>query len=128
MKKLILSILLTVTSSSAIAEWTYITSNNIADFYYDKTTILKKNNMVKMWDMSDYKSAQKSPDGAYLSERSLTEYDCTEVRHTSLNLAAFSGNMLEGKIIYTYQYDRKWRDIPPDTVAKNLWEIACGKK
>ena len=130
MKKLILTILLTITSTSAMAEWTYLTSSNSEDIYIDKSDIREKGNMVKMWDMTDYKSRQiqTDKDGAsFLSTRSLTEYDCLEVKFTTLNITFFSGNLGEGEIVFNHQYDKKWADIPPDTIVKRLWKTACNK-
>jgi hypothetical protein len=130
MKKLLLAILLTIISTSAMAEWTYLTSSNSEDYYIDKSDIRKKGTRVKMWDMTDYKSAQTqiNTDGAsFLSSKSLTEYDCLEVKFTTLNITLFSGNLGKGEPVFNQQYDIKWTDIPPDTIVKRLWKTACNK-
>ena len=125
------AIILTVTSTSALAEWTYLTKdmNKNYDIYVDKSEIRKNGNIVKMWDMSDYKSTQKTSDGSsYLSIRSLSKYDCKEVRFEILDIAFYSGGMLEGEIVSYAKYEYGWQEIPPDTFVKTLWKAACGKK
>jgi hypothetical protein len=122
-------ILLTLASMNVMAEWTYISSNNDVDYYVDKTEIRKEGNMVKMWELVDYKLPQKnSAVATYLSARTYSEYDCNEARARIKELSSFRDNMLKGELLETVQGEGKWSYIPPDTVFKDLWEIACGKK
>ena len=130
MKLLIITVLLAVFSTGAMAEWTYIASSedNAFDVYIDKTTIRKRGNVAKMWELRDFKAPQKEASGSYLSSRMLEEYDCVEIRQRLLALTDFSGNMGSGQIIFNHQYDNnKWADIAPDTVIMELWKAACKK-
>lgn len=112
-----------------MAEWAYLTSSNIANYYVDKSDIRKNGNTVKMWDMVDYNSVQKHPNKkSFLSMKEFVEYDCEEVRYASLSLIYFSGNMGSGEVVSSYQYDREWVDIAPDTISKIIWKSACDKK
>ena len=128
--KLLIAALLAVFSTGAMAEWTYLTSSedNAYDIYIDKTTIRKRGNVAKMWELRDFKAPQKEASGSYLSSRMLEEYDCVEIRQRLLALTDFSGNMGSGQIIFNHQYDNnKWADIAPDTVIMELWKAACKK-
>ena len=128
--KLLIAALLAVFSTGAMAEWTYLTSSedNAYDIYIDKTTIRKRGNVAKMWELRDFKAPQKEASGSYLSSRMLEEYDCVEIRQRLLALTDFSGNMGSGQIIFNHQYDNnKWADIAPDTVNMELWKAACKK-
>lgn len=128
--KLLIAALLAVFSTGAMAEWTYLTSreDNAFDVYIDKTTIRKRGNVAKMWELRDFKAPQKEASGSYLSSRMLEEYDCVEIRQRLLALTDFSGNMGSGQIIFNHQYDNnKWADIAPDTVNMELWKAACKK-
>jgi len=128
--KLLIAVLLAVFSTGAMAEWTYLTSreDNAFDVYIDKTTIRKRGNVAKMWELRDFKAPQKEASGSYLSSRMLEEYDCVEIRQRLLALTDFSGNMGSGQIIFNHQYDNnKWADIAPDTVNMELWKAACKK-
>ena len=128
--KPLIAVLLAVFSTGAMAEWTYLTSreDNAFDVYIDKTTIRKRGNVAKMWELRDFKAPQKEASGSYLSSRMLEEYDCVEIRQRLLALTDFSGNMGSGQIIFNHQYDNnKWADIAPDTVNMELWKAACKK-
>ena len=128
--KLLIAALLAVFSTGAMAEWTYLTSSedNDRDVYIDKTTIRKRGNVAKMWELKDYKAPQKEVGGSYLSDRLLYEYDCVEVRYRLLAITLFSGNMGSGQVTFNHQYDNnKWADIAPDTVNMELWKAACKK-
>ena len=128
--KPLIAVLLAVFSTGAMAEWTYLTSreDNAFDVYIDKTTIRKRGNVAKMWELRDFKAPQKEASGSYLSSRMLEEYDCVEIRQRLLALTDFSGNMGSGQIIFNHQYDNnKWADIAPDTVNMGLWKAACKK-
>lgn len=128
--KLLIAALLAVFSTGAMAEWTYLASreDNAFDVYIDKTTIRKRGNVAKMWELRDFKAPRKEASGSYLSSRMLAEYDCVEIRQRLLALTDFSGNMGSGQIIFNHQYDNnKWADIAPDTVNMELWKAACKK-
>ena len=128
--KLLIAALLAVFSTGAMAEWTHLTSreDKTSDVYIDKTTIRKRGNVAKMWELRDFKAPQKEASGSYLSSRMLEEYDCVEIRQRLLALTDFSGNMGSGQIIFNHQYDNnKWADIAPDTVNMELWKAACKK-
>ena len=129
--KLLIAALLTVFSTGAMAEWTYLTSSSDGniDFYVDVTAIRKKGNVAKMWLIYDYKSPQKEADGkSYSSQKVFSEYDCVEIRSRTLSITAFSGNIGRGTVVLTEQYDNsKWRDIVPDSVGTTEWEVACKK-
>ena len=128
--KLLIAALLAVFSTGAMAEWTYLTSSedNAYDIYIDKTTIRKRGNVAKMWELKDYKAPQKEVGGSYLSDRLLYEYDCVEVRYRILAITLFSGNMGSGQVTFNHQYDdSKWADIAPGSIGMDKWKAACKK-
>jgi hypothetical protein len=129
--KLLIATLLAVFSTGAMAEWTYLTSSedNASAVYIDKTTIRKRGNVAKMWELADHKAPKKQSDGeSYLSDKMLYEHDCVEIRHRLLALTSFSGNMGSGQIIFNHQYDnRRWDDIAPGSIGMASWKAACKK-
>ncbi len=129
--KLLIAALLTMFSTGAMAEWTYLTSNEdkTRDIYIDKATIRKQGNVAKMWVVFDHKSPRKAAGGeSYSSEKSFTEYDCVEIRRSLLSTIYYSDNMGKGEAVLTEQYDNsKWRDIAPDSVGMSEWKAACKK-
>ena len=74
--KLLIAALLAVFSTGAMAEWTYLTSSedNAYDIYIDKTTIRKRGNVAKMWELMDFKAPREAADGkSFLSLKALQE-------------------------------------------------------
>jgi hypothetical protein len=130
------AILLTAISTNAMAEWIYLTSmkDMAFDVYVYETDIFKKrkkNNKVKIWHIHNYKTPQTDMTENYLSEKIYAEYDCIEMKKKTLNVAVYTGNMGEGKVIKFYNFelsDNNWMDIPPETLMYDLWKTACGKK
>jgi hypothetical protein len=62
MKKLLL-ILMLVVSSSAMAEWVWVGKSEGFTTYVDPTTVRKSGNKVKLWRLTDYKTAINSTAG-----------------------------------------------------------------
>ena len=129
MKRLLLGLMLLVTAGAASAEWTRAGSNDDFIYYVDRATIRRNGNLVKMWILRDFKSAQKHDGTPYLSERGQNEYDCKEENYRILAFTFFAGKMGDGKVVYnTSKTSMKWSPIAPGSVAETLWKIACGKK
>jgi hypothetical protein len=129
--KLLIAALLAVFSTGAMAEWTYITStaDKTVDVYFDKATIRKRGNVVKVWELRDFKAPQGEINAKpYLSIIGLQEYDCAEIKVRLSSASSFGGNMGSGEINFTHQFDdSKWADIPPGSIGMDLWQVACKK-
>ena len=123
MPKLLLVLLLTVLSTSAMAAWIKVGSNDTLNFdYYVDTATSKEGNKVKMWDIKDFKTAQTATDGQkYRSVKLQREYDCKGAKDRILNLSIHSGNMGEGKVISSLSGHGKWEQ----SVSVPYLKIAC---
>ena len=129
MKRLLLGLMVLMTAGTASAEWTQSGGNDQFIHYVDRATIRRNGNLVKMWDLADFKTVQKSAAGeSYLSNKIQTEYDCKEEKSRSLAFTWFSGKMGSGKVVYSDSFPGKWSPISPGSVGEALWKIACGKK
>ena len=83
MKKLLLTLMLAVVSSSAMAEWVEVGHANqqgvYINVYADPATIRKSGNTVKMWSVYDYLEAKNNPNlPTFRSIKRQEEYDCKE--------------------------------------------------
>lgn len=58
MRKAIVMMLLAAVSSSAAAEWVELNRDEISTDYFDPTTIRKAGDMVKVWSLTDHKTAK----------------------------------------------------------------------
>ncbi len=124
MKKLLLTLVLVVMSSSAMAEWVEAGSYNGYDpieitAYADPASIRKVGDIVTMRIMIEYKPVeivevvdgkqQKFVGGIDESEELQAVFDCKEAQSQSIS----SG----------------WGGAPisPDSIDEGLWKLACGK-
>jgi hypothetical protein len=69
--------------------------------YIDPDTILRKGDLVKMWELHDSKTTQTVAGNLFLSGKIQSEYDCAEERSRRLSITEFSGNMGSGEVVYT---------------------------
>lgn len=127
MHKAILTLLLAVVSSSAAAAWTAVGSSDPSTLYADPATISKAGDMVKMWDLLDFKTAQVMEGFRYMSSKTLSEYDCREERARMLYFSWHSEHMGGGQIVNTDFDPAKWEPVLPRSGVEKLWKLACGK-
>ena len=84
MKRLILIILLLLSSGPAYAEWVLVEKNNdlveVMAVYADPDTIRRKGDLVKMWSLTDYTTIQTIAGLSFLSSKAQYEFDCAEER------------------------------------------------
>jgi hypothetical protein len=130
MIKLLLVLILSLLSTSVMAEWDLIASSEDGDLkvYADKSNILKTDNNVKMWVLYDYNTVKESAGDKYLSQKYLTEHDCKNKRSRILALTMYSGIMLTGDVIFSNESPFSWTDVVPNTIGENTWKLACGEK
>jgi hypothetical protein len=119
--------LLVLNSAPAYAEWVEVGITDEATVYADPDTLRRKGDLVKMWYLHDFKTTQTVLKKSYLSSRSQDEYDCTGDRHRALASTSFSGNMGSGKVRSSYSIKGKWEPVPPGTITRALWKVACDK-
>ena len=133
MKRLLLGLMVLMTAGTASAEWTAMGSAG-DDFikYVDRVTIQRSGNFVKIWDLSDFKTVQKSAfavGNSYFSSKTQREFDCKEKRFRALVLTWFDGQMGNGKVVYSSsETNVKWSPIESGSIGEAMFMIACGKK
>jgi hypothetical protein len=134
MRKVIFMLILSFVSSSAMAEWMAVgtsTTGEIFTIYVDYSTIRKAGNRVKMWELMDFKTAQRDASNGkfFMSLKEQSEYDCKDEQGRTLYESHHSGGMGTGEVIYgATNSDSNWVPVPPESIDKALWKIACGKK
>jgi len=127
MREAILAILLAVASSSAAAEWVEVDSDETLTFYINPTTIRRDGNLVRMWELLEYKTARMRDKVKYMSSKAESEYDCKAEQLRTLSLSLHSGNMAGGGAVYSTDDPDNWRPVPRGGGIEVLWKIACGK-
>jgi len=129
MKKRLLTLVLAVVSSSAMAEWVYIGGNDRFTLYSDPTTISESGNMVKMLRLTDFKTVQGNTGEHYMSTKRQDEYNCVKEQRRIIFITAHSENMGEGYVVMrVVNKPGDWKSISPGSQGEAVWEFACGKK
>jgi hypothetical protein len=131
MYKAILIMLLSIVSSSAKAEWVQIGGYGGVSIYTDPSNINSQGDIVRMWNVYNYHTAQHLTGGEmYLSIEQQEEFNCKGRQMRTLYYAYRSGNLGEGDPVYTKSLsnDVRWDPVEPDSAGDNLWKYACGKK
>jgi hypothetical protein len=130
-KKPLITLMLALVSSSAVAAWTAVGGSNILTAYVDYGTIRKAGkNKVKMWGLHDLKTMQHSASSgvAFLSSKHQDEYDCKEEQMRALSFYWFSENMGGGKVVFFNDYPDTWSPVQPGSIEEILFKVACNKK
>ena len=129
MKKLLLTLMLAVVSSSAMAEWVEIgeanekTNTEAFTFYADPDTILKTGNIVKIWGLLDYRTDK---DNGATSAREKGEHDCKEKKSRIPFVVFYSEHMGNGETFLIHSEPQaNWQQPTVGSVAEALLEFAC---
>ena len=128
MKKVLLSLSLTLISTAASAEWTRIGESDRKGgyaLYADTASIRKAAGRAKMAVLFDYQTLQKAAGTEFLSEKVRREYECREKQIRTLAYSLFSLHMEHGDLVRSYNQPQKWETIKPDSLEEVEWKVAC---
>jgi hypothetical protein len=122
--------LLLLNPGSVQAEWELVSGDDSAKLtvYVDRETIRRQGNLVKMWQLYDYKTVQTVAGDSLLSIQRHNEYNCTEPRTRMLAYTWFSSNMGRGRVVYKTTEEQQWERIIPRSIDQALWKVACNKQ
>ena len=127
MSKFILMLLLAIISTSTIADWTNVsTDENGFSIYADPTTIKKMGNRIKMWVLFDYRKAKYDTGDKVMSIMRHEEYNCKDSQSRLLYISKHSGRFAEGKVVYLNDIPfNKWVSVVPGSRFEDLFRYAC---
>jgi len=130
MKKLLIPLLLCfATIATASAEWTPIFSTNKADYYIDRTTISVDGGYREVWEMADWKTAQKyKGKQKFLSQKVKIQIDCPGRKSRVLAMDLYAGHMGTGALIGSTTIDNsEWVPIHPKSFGDETKFAVCGR-
>ena len=130
MTRLFLITLLVLSSGPAYAEWVAIGGNDQIGMttYVNPDTIRRKGDLVKVWQLNNFKTVQTADGNSFLSTKKQREFSCAEERTRILAATQFSGNMGNGTVVSVNSNEQQWEPVVPESIGQTLWEFACGKK
>jgi len=124
-----LIVFLLLNTGPLYAEWELVSGDDTAKLtvYVDRETIRRDGNLVKMWQLYDYKTVQTVAGDSLMSIQRHNEYNCTEPRTRMLAYTWFSSNMGRGRVVYKTAEEQQWESIVPRSIDQALWRVACSK-
>ena len=130
MKKMLITVILTLISTSistsAMAEWTLIQSSDDADMYIDFDLMETSAGLLKAWTLTDYKSRQENQ---VLSATWQELYDCNVEKFKVLSISKFSESLGAGKSIELINFnDTNWSAVVPYSIGELKSKIICSKE
>ena len=118
-------------AATAGADWVTMgshTNNGGIDISAARSTIRRSGNLVKMWDMFDYKTAQVFEGKRFLSTKQEHEYNCKDGRLRNLSATAFTGHMGNGTVVESGDVPGPWQSASSGGVLDALRKFACAGK
>jgi hypothetical protein len=123
MKNKILVIGLILLSHNVLADFKYVTSNDIGDeFYVDFSSREVNKNLVRVLMLTRY---QKPIDGA-LSASTDREFDCTNNAYRTFS-AAFYWDKNATKVKDSFKINKEWLVVPSNSSISTVMQAACKK-
>lgn len=130
LRKVVLMLALGLACSSAMAEWTKVgtTEHGAITHYANLSSISRVGNLVKMWNMTDFKTPQYIQDVKNtMSTKELVKYDCKQFSTKIVYFASYSENVGRGQSIGGNEISESWTPVIPDSIDEDMWKIACKK-
>lgn len=86
-----------------------------------------KKNVVKVWVKTKYRKFEPGNGTTYSDgeEKMLWEFDCASGMEALLKDIKYSQS---GEVIQSSDFDKKWEDPIPETIAEALLRVICAKR
>ena len=128
MKQLLIAVVLALLSNPAAAKRTLLHDGDEFVAYAETDTVERLKYTVRMWVLYDYKIKHTYMKWTYWSQRSLSEFDCSEKRTQTLQYAFYEGQMGGGELVLSGALPPGlWAPVHAGSIVEKFWKIACGK-
>ena len=115
-------------NAAAAKVWVVVGKNEKFSAYASPASMRKDGNMVKMWDLFDYKTAQTTETGKrFVSSKRHIEYDCKQMRARPFAVSSHTESMGQGQLVEARDLSPKWNAVATGSADELLWKFACGK-
>lgn len=117
------TVLLMVSPSTALAEWTYFASLDGDTVLIDRTTLVQnKNRNSTIWMLTNHGNITVQN---VLSVSKWVEFDCDHDKYRYLAVYGYEGQMQTGAKLVNIPTPSLWDKTKYGTVLKNLQLVAC---
>lgn len=128
-KKTLAFLLLASISHCAMAKWDLLGETDTAFFFLDPSSIVKRGNIVEIWQLTEHKEPQHDIGNPYRSVVQLKAFDCVQRTARVLSITAFSESLGMGRAIFSSNpsSNEAFSHVMPDTTSEAAWKYACRK-
>ena len=109
----------------AAADWDFLFAADDADWYVDEALTRKRGNMAKVWTLQEYRNGQPFQSREYLSSKTQVEIRCHSKQWRVFYFSSYSGNMGEGKQLYTQEAAGTWQSVASGSYSAALYQAGC---
>ena len=131
MKKIILAmlvLLMTLASSSAMAEWVRVHGNDKVTVYADPSTMRNRLYIARIMTLFDFRAENVLRDGnQYMSVIRETEFNCRENLQRMISYSIYSGKMGRGRMLDSGNEAQDWKPVSRANIALDMKSFACEK-
>jgi hypothetical protein len=127
-KRLLVSLLLTMSCGHVMAEWVKISSSEQSVFYMDTAVSKKVGDNVMIWLLRDHTSLRHGESGPYLSSKDQIEVDCRRMRIRRVYSSDHPQPMGGGNFVHSEHGPMSWNDASPNTIIKRIVDVACSMR
>jgi hypothetical protein len=131
MKKLLLTILLALISTNAIAAWSLLElgqdEKGAFSVSFDKASIKQSGKNKKIWILYNYgeKPLDEIVGEKYLSVKTLYEVNCKEQKIREVNSIYYTAPLGSGLLFADRKYNLEFSDVSPSSIAEVITKQAC---
>jgi len=128
LNKLLVTLIFTLISTSANAEWSKVAEEDEASIYTDVSTIRKKGDLIRIWSLYDFKKPIPMSGKTYQSMEKQFEFDCGKGQARALYVIYYVDKMGSGeKGPFNYP-PKQWLPVAPASTGELILKSACGKQ
>lgn len=120
-------VLLALPLAAEAAQWVRVSKAGGNMFYIDKASVIKQENLRKVWSLHSFAQPQTTPEGkSYRSLKALHLYSCDERTTTLQSQVYYPEAMGKGEPVENYKYEKfAPEDIVPDGPYDNALAAVC---
>lgn len=129
MKKIQLTVFLLLMTTQVYAAWeNYGSSTDGTIYFYDKSSIKRSGNKVRVWDYKNFSADNEKAKSLNVgSARTLNEINCIDETYKMLVLHVFSKQNLEGVMKDSPVTNPKIEYVVPESTFEDLVKSVCKK-
>lgn len=120
--------LMSVVSSSAMAEWVKVQGNENVTAYADPSTVRNRLGIAKVTSLFDFRQKNvRSDESEFFSTIRETEFNCKGNLQRMAGFSIYTGSMGRGKLLASGSEPQDWKPVSKFSIAIAMKNFACNR-